>query len=1605
MKCPISARRLFPALLAGLLPVFLSAQIFFRDAYPGLQATATGTGRTTGHIADLTLYNTTSSPIQTTIGPLLIPSDGEFQGYVVNGTYPVVIPAFRHAMVSLHGYCTDIAKLALPEGSPASDVSAWVVAVRPLSMPGPGSSMAALGYEEVPAQGGETAVLSYPGTNIPFPYRLDVEKNAKTAAGLLAGVVTLIEESYERWRENGEAAGIFEYMPENEHKNTIVQHVFWYYTSALQGKPYPKSFLTGAVIRETEKAANTTAGHYTPTTASQIEEEVTNVWDAITLVGAEAKVIHDPGAETGTWDEHYQRWIEKELDGIDPEAPGTGQELAWLADTLESIRQFPDPRFTARIRNEIEAKLGAHFQFRLGQMNDKSQFTEWASLEEISRSLAFEWLDAASRQAIRDQLSGRIDQFARQGLEALSPDSPAPWLDLYTLVSANGFENFASPEAKTAVETALAEKFTALLKSGPGRLDPGSENMLTAWSGLRTLSKSDWPGKFVPEKTMEDVNRRLGEKLADFLNRETGLLIPSDGAMIVKWREIETLVLPEYLAENDRMQLAGKLKQQFTAYLEKQVAQLAPASPAMIVEWRKLEALVQSDWPARYLPDTDKQLITNLLKEKFTSFTEKRLEELATGDPEFLKKWSETERLVHTGLYGKYMEKGEKAAHELSTKYRQWEKNAGGPVDFSQIEWREVAWTGGEFKHWCIPVHPGITDKGIKPWTWVLIAGVPVTGGLAYWLWGRGESVQANPDALTIACPGQGAIDVLANDTGSEIRLVSITQPQGAAVFDQGQGNLLVTLELAAPLSQIVFSYTIEDKRGRQSTAAVTVSVSLPAISAASDSFEGLAGAPLAANVLTNDNGQGIQVTSHTTPAGGTLSMSPGGAFSFVPATGSCESTSFNYTITDACGQSASADCVLSFADGEPPVIVCPPDTERDCNTSLDTLFTGFPDVSDNCTAWPAVTMEDVYGGEPCQEKVTRTFAATDDQGLSASCVQVILLTDQEAPAIGCPSEIAIPCDVQPDPATTGQPDYSDNCTPNEEIALAYEDEYTGAAMLTRTWTATDHCGLSVSCEQAITLEDQEAPLISCPEQAVISCEVSPDPGATGFPTVSDNCTEAADMPLEYSDQYIGSGCISNILRTWTVADGAGNAASCDQLIVREDLTPPAVICPPDITVTCGQEFDITVTGVATAIDICGGPASASFSDDLSGYSNCEGTILRTWKAADACGNTGSCTQAIVVLPQNCGFEAEATVVPATCSAPGNILLALSGGSGLFFVNVTGPNSFPVPPMPPGVVVIGEFGDLPPGTYVISIVDPEAPPGCELEITVTLPFPPQYTLQVVNVIPPSSPSSADGVIALSVSGGPPMPLNVYVNGFLVGQANNVNFMLTGVPEGTYNIWIVAAGGNGCGSNVVTVVMDAPPGLAGLEIQPMLPGAEAADWPLDQNPGAYIPEHPQLEPSEPAPAIQGLPLGFGVGYGLTGRLQLRWQMGYISGRMPGVWLDPVSGSSYLLERGFRSVTNEGGIRYYCSSGKAAPFIGAGLRWHLLSFSAGRLTGRGAAVFLEESAATHAWSAHLTAGIRWRLGRRAYMELEGSLGSPLGQDGIPEYKFRPIISFRL
>jgi hypothetical protein len=149
----------------------------------------------------------------------------------------------------------------------------------------------------------------------------------------------------------------------------------------------------------------------------------------------------------------------------------------------------------------------------------------------------------------------------------------------------------------------------------------------------------------------------------------------------------------------------------------------------------------------------------------------------------------------------------------------------------------------------------------------------------------------------------------------------------------------------------------------------------------------------------------------------------------------------------------------------------------------------------------------------------------------------------------------------------------SDNCDDNLDITSSDGPLVGGACggTITRTWTATDDCGNSDSCDQIITVDDTTDPVITCPDDITV-CE-----GTTvTFPpaTATDNCDET---PSVVQTMGLPSGSIFPVGQStieFTATDDCGNDASCS-FSVTVNPNPVCTLSEPNPLPLCGSTGNI----------------------------------------------------------------------------------------------------------------------------------------------------------------------------------------------------------------------------------------------------------------------------------------------------------------------------------------------------------------------------------------------------------------------------------------------
>jgi gliding motility-associated-like protein len=425
--------------------------------------------------------------------------------------------------------------------------------------------------------------------------------------------------------------------------------------------------------------------------------------------------------------------------------------------------------------------------------------------------------------------------------------------------------------------------------------------------------------------------------------------------------------------------------------------------------------------------------------------------------------------------------------------------------------------------------------------------------------------------------------------------------------------------------SSDVQSITVED-----TTAPV---VTVPAADLAMECFDATAVAIWAATASANDN------------CDGTLTVTP----TYTAPADNCNQTvTVTFTATDACGNIGTATKDFTVDDNTAPVVTVPAaDLAMECFDATDVaIWIATASANDNCDGTLTVTPTYTAPADNCNQTVTVTFTATDACGNIGTATKDFTVDDNTAPVVTVPAaDLAMECFDATDVAIwIATASANDNC----DGTLTVTPTYTAPAdncnqTVTVTFTATDACGNIGTATKDFTVDDNTAPIITCPANITVTADLGqPNANITiALPSVSDNC----DANVSYTNDYTGVEDASGIYNlgtttvTYTATDNCGNSIQCSFTVTVNDEEAPEINCPPTITVSCidlvpaaYSNYAEFVTAGGTANDNNGiDQATFALVSETSDNNSCPETISRIYTISDTDGNASECTQLIIV--------------------------------------------------------------------------------------------------------------------------------------------------------------------------------------------------------------------------------------------------------------------------------------------------------------------------------------------------------------------------------------
>jgi len=300
----------------------------------------------------------------------------------------------------------------------------------------------------------------------------------------------------------------------------------------------------------------------------------------------------------------------------------------------------------------------------------------------------------------------------------------------------------------------------------------------------------------------------------------------------------------------------------------------------------------------------------------------------------------------------------------------------------------------------------------------------------------------------------------------------------------------------------------------------------------------------------------------------------------------------------------------------------------------------------------------------------TVTLAAHDGHGNTRTCTAIVTVLDNIAPSIVCPANIVRGNDAGQCGAavTYALPIASDNCgspiTSRQSGANTASGSTFPKGITTVTWQASDGAvpPNTATCSFTVTVNDTEAPALTCPASQTIGTTPTLCTGVATFatPAGSDNCPLPAGAVTQTGGLASGSSFPKGITTViFKVTDASGLTKTCTFKITVNDTENPVITCPSSQSrnADTGLCTAVTTYSMPTATDNCApAPTVVRVSGPASGSAFSVGTTTCVWRSTDGASRSSTCSFMVTVTDNqapgiSCPANQSVTAAPGQCSA------------------------------------------------------------------------------------------------------------------------------------------------------------------------------------------------------------------------------------------------------------------------------------------------------------------------------------------------------------------
>jgi hypothetical protein len=290
------------------------------------------------------------------------------------------------------------------------------------------------------------------------------------------------------------------------------------------------------------------------------------------------------------------------------------------------------------------------------------------------------------------------------------------------------------------------------------------------------------------------------------------------------------------------------------------------------------------------------------------------------------------------------------------------------------------------------------------------------------------------------------------------------------------------------------------------------------------------------------------------------------------------------WTATDESGNSTNVLQRITVQDTTPPVVTAPANLTLACTDSLNPSLNpalGVATALDNCggTSTPTYTDQIIPGNCAGNYSVKRTWSSTDACGNTGTALQTLTIQDTTAPTLVAPPNLVLAFTANTSTNVTGVATATDAC---DSVSLSYSDSARvlsdGSQVITRTWSATDACGNSVSAVQSITLQPPTGLILPAQSNLWVN-ELT-----TLVVTNTATNLNVPSNPLAYQliNPPAGATIDSNGIITWTPTLGQSPSTNLFTTVVTTTLSTPYGTS----TLSATNSFVVIVSGPYDGLDL-----------------------------------------------------------------------------------------------------------------------------------------------------------------------------------------------------------------------------------------------------------------------------------------------------------------------------------------------------------------------------------------------------------------------------------